>query len=133
MNIHKANISLAPTKQHFPCPALRNHVLVAVRHVKSWRKPVREKNKLIFLLSLFSSEMHTKLARIKNLANLNIGTDRPRSDAAENKGMKLIWGNRGFGLWAFQDRPPCIRFLIIASIGVSTGIPVFFTGIPVFR
>ena len=42
--------------------------------------------------------MHTKLARIKNLKNLNIGTDRPmqqrrpRSDAAENKGMELIWG-----------------------------------------
>ena len=58
--------------------------------------------------------MHTKLARIKDLKNLNIGTDRPmqqrrpRSDAAENKGMKLIWGNRGIGLWAFQDRPPSI-------------------------
>ena len=55
--------------------------------------------------------MHTKLAFIKNLKNLNIGTDRPmqqcrpRSDAAENKGMKLIWGNRGIGLWAFQDSP----------------------------
>ena len=42
--------------------------------------------------------MHTKLARIKNLKNLNIGIDRPmqqrrpRSDAAENKGMKLIGG-----------------------------------------
>ena len=58
--------------------------------------------------------MHTKLARIKNLKNLNIGTDRPmqkrrpRSDAAENKGMKLLWGNRGIGLWAFQDHSPSI-------------------------
>ena len=54
--------------------------------------------------------MHTKLARVKNLKNLNIGTDRPmqqrrpRSDAAENKGLKF----GGIGLWAFQDRPPNI-------------------------
>ena len=41
--------------------------------------------------------MHTKLARIKNLKNLTITEQRglckqrrPRSDAAENKGMKLI-------------------------------------------
>ena len=45
--------------------------------------------------------MHTKLAHIEDLKNLNIRTHRllckqcrPRSDAAENKGMKLIWGNR---------------------------------------
>ena len=30
---------------------------------------------------------------------------RPRSDAAENNGMKLICGNREIGFWAFQDRP----------------------------
>ena len=50
--------------------------------------------------------MHTKMTHIKHLKNLNIVTDRhmqtvdpdqmpqnvfrPRSDAAENKGMKLI-------------------------------------------
>ena len=83
--------------------------------------------------------MHTKLAPIKNLNNLNTGTDRPmqqcrpRSDAAENKGMKLIWGNRGIGLWALRSSSEYIRFLIKASIGVFTCIPVFFTGIPVFR
>ena len=47
--------------------------------------------------------MHTKLAGIKKLNNLNIGADRPciqcrlRLDAAENKGMKLILGNRDHG------------------------------------
>ena len=54
--------------------------------------------------------MHTKLARIKNLKE-PIGLSkqrRPRSDAAENKGMKLIWGNRETGFWAFQDGPPSI-------------------------
>ena len=79
--------------------------------------------------------MHTKLTRIKNLKNVDIRTDRPmqqrrpRSDAAENKGMKLIWGNRGIGLWVSEY----IRFLIKASIVVFACIPVFFTGIPVFR
>ena len=31
----------------------------------------------ILMRSLFSSEMYTKLARIKNIKNLSIGTDRP--------------------------------------------------------
>ena len=84
--------------------------------------------------------MHTKLARIKNLKNLNIGTDRPmqqrrpRSDAAENKGMKRIWGNReNWPLGFSRSSSGYIRFLIKASIGVFTCIPVFFMGIPVFR
>ena len=34
-------------------------------------KPLREKN------TILSSEMYTKLARIKNIKNLSIGTDRP--------------------------------------------------------
>ena len=51
---------------------------------------------------------------------------RPRSDATENKGMKLIWGN------AFsRSSSEKIRFLIKASIGVFTGIPILFMGISV--
>ena len=44
---------------------------------------------------------------------------RPGSDAAENKGMKLIWGNRGIGLWAFQDRPPSIFVSYLKPVLVS--------------
>ena len=83
--------------------------------------------------------MHTKLAHIKNLKNLileQIGLckqRRPRSDAAENKGMKLIWGKGNRPLGFSGSSSEYIRFLIKASIGVFTGISVFFTGILVFR
>ena len=53
-------------------------------------------------LCLFSSEMHTKLARIQNrtkvLGQIVLCKQcRPRSDATENTGMKLIWGNKEHG------------------------------------
>ena len=44
---------------------------------------------------------------------------RPRSDATENKGMKLIWGN-AFSRSSSEN----IRFFIKANIGVFTDIPV---------
>ena len=68
MNNHKAIF--------FPCPALRNHVLIVVRHVKSWRETFSGETQTYFI-EPFLIKMHTKLARIKNLKNLNIGTDRP--------------------------------------------------------
>ena len=77
--------------------------------------------------------MHTKLAHIKNLKNLNIGTDRPmqqrrpRSDAAENKGMNLIWGNRGIGVCAFQDRPPSIFLSLLKPVLVSSHVFLYLS------
>ena len=64
------------TKQHFPCPAWRNRVLVAVtsREIVVGNLFGRKTN---LIYSVFSPQKHMKLARIKNLKNLNIGTDRP--------------------------------------------------------
>ena len=81
--------------------------------MESWRETFSGEKQTYFIEPFLVRNAY-ETGNIKNLKNLNIGTDRPmqqrrpRSDAAENKGMKLIWENRGIGLWAFQDRPPSI-------------------------
>ena len=72
MNSHKAT---------FRCPALRNHMLIAVCHVKSWRETSSGEKTNLFYRAISHQKRHMKLARIKNLKNLHIGTGRPMQTA----------------------------------------------------
>ena len=72
MNSHKATFPLPRIKK--PCArSAKSHDIVAGNLFG------RKTN--LFYRAFFSSEMHTKLEHIKNLKNLNIGTDRSMQTA----------------------------------------------------